>query len=400
MQLPNNEVGISDILNHRQCPQQFAFGMRRHVELPERFALYPGEKDEPPEHESYASAYGHCSHDAVQLIEETGCADEYAIQECWKTYHHFLEPDDLLRLRADIATYHGRRQTGFRLIGAELEVRVPLFVYKGEQIYFRGRIDALYQHLQNPGYFYSRDYKSSRWNKSEAEVHNDIQQWAYNWAIHMTYPECQTLVQVYDQFRYGAIPTRKTPEQRDQMRDWLILQVTAILEDDMLPPTRNDMCQFCPIVMDCRETHRSADYWVNRLGALAPVKKEGRKLVMTLQPELFGYETYTEMLPQAKQAQKVLKKFIETIEGDLKQMDQETREEHGYGLTKPKRLTYWDSDAKREIFEELGDDFFHVVKITQTEVDDFFGPESDMAKRIKERASQRESAPSLKPLTR
>jgi hypothetical protein len=396
LQLPNNEIGISDILNYRQCPQQFAFGMRRHVELPERFALYPGERDEPPEHEGYASAYGHCVHDAVQMIEETGCADEFAIQETWKKHNHFLEPDDLERLKTDIATYHGRRVTGFRLIGAELELRVPLFVHRGVQIYFRCRIDTLYQHLQNPGYFYSRDYKSSRFPKSEEEVHKDIQQWSYNMAVHEVYPECQTLVQVYDQFRYGAIPTRKTAAQRQTIKEWLILQVTAILEDDTLAPKRNDMCHWCPIMMDCRETHRSADYWINRLGALAPTKKEGRKLVMQLQPEVFGYETYTEMLPKVKDAMKVMERFVKTVEGDLKEMDEPTRAEHGYELGKPRRVDVWDAAAKRELYAELGDDFFQVVSFSKTEVEAFFGKGSREAEAIFARAEKKEHAPSLK----
>jgi hypothetical protein len=32
-------------------------------------------------------------------------------------------------------------------------MKVPLFVHNGVQIYFRFKLDALYQHLQNPGVF-------------------------------------------------------------------------------------------------------------------------------------------------------------------------------------------------------------------------------------------------------
>jgi hypothetical protein len=44
LKLPSNEIGISDILGYRDCAQRMAFGMRRHVELPERFAVFEGEK--------------------------------------------------------------------------------------------------------------------------------------------------------------------------------------------------------------------------------------------------------------------------------------------------------------------------------------------------------------------
>lgn len=398
MRLPGNEVGISDILGYRACPQEFAFGMRRHVELPERFALYPGERDEPPEHESYASAYGHAVHEAVELIENTDCADEFAIQTIMQKYTHWLEPADRDRMSADIEVWHKRRVTGFRLVGTELELKMPLFEHDGKMVYFRARVDVLYQHLVNPGYFYSRDYKSSRFAKTKAQVDADIQQWAYNTVIHYNYPECETLIQGYDQFRYGLIPTRKSDAQRETMRRWLIDQVKAILADDTLAPKRNDMCQFCPIMMDCRETHRSADYWVNRLGALAPVKKDGRKLVMELQPEVFGYEVYVDLLPKAKEAVKVLAKYIETVEGDLKEMDEGRREEFGYGLTKPKSLTRWGADAKRAIFERFGDQAMHVFSLSQTDVDSMFGKDSEEATWIRELADRQDGSPSLRKL--
>ena len=396
MQLPNDEVGISDILGYRACPQEFAFGMRRHTILPERFQTYAAERDEPPEHENYFSAYGHCVHDLVEMVEATGCDHTVAIDAVWPQYQGFLEPDDLARLRSDLETYEGRRVQGFRLIGTELELRVPLFVHEGRQIYFRARIDVLYQHMTNSGFFYTRDYKSSRWPRSEAEVHKDLQQWCYNFAVHEVYPECAKLIQVYDQFRFGAIPTSKTPEQRAVIKDWLIRQIKAILADDTLKPKANDMCHFCPIMMDCQVTHRAADYWINRLGALAPEKKVGRKIVVQLTKEHAGYEVYAELLPRVKTAQKVMDRFIAAVEGDLKTMHQETREELGFELSRPRRLDYWDADAKRQLIAELGDDALHLMRVTKTDVEEFFGKDSDTAKWIIGLASKKESAPFVK----
>jgi hypothetical protein len=370
--------------------------MRRHVPLPERFQLYAGEADEPPESESYATAYGHAAHEMVEMVEVTGCSHDVAVDSVWPKYQHWLDPDDLDRLRADLDTWEGRRVQGFRLIGTELELRVPLFVHDGRQIYFRGRIDALYQHLQNPAFFYSRDYKSSRWPKSEAEVHKDLQQWAYNWMVHEYFPECARLIQIYDQFRFGAIPTQKNDEQRKRIKDWLIRQVKAILADDRLKPTSNDMCHFCPILLDCRVTHQSGDYWVNRLGALAPEKKVGRKIQVQLTQEFAGYEIYAELLPRVKRAQKVMERFIAAVEGDLKEMDQETREALGFELSRPRRLDTWDADAKRQLLAEFGDDAVHLMRVTKTDVEEFFGADSDEARRIINMASKRETAPSLK----
>jgi hypothetical protein len=397
LKLPNNEVGISDILAYRACAQQFAFGMRRWTELPERFQLYPGEKDNPPESESYATAYGSCVHRAIQYVDEDDLSDEDAIESAWAEYIHWLEPDDLPRMFSDLETWHQRRVTGFELVGAELEFRIPLFMWEGEWIYFRGKIDALYQHLQNRSYFFSRDYKSSRWPKSEEEVHKDIQQWAYNFAVHEMFPECTTLIQIYDQLRFGEIPTRKNDKQRETIKNWLILQIKAILRDEVLKPTANDMCHFCPLLLDCRVTHLATDYWKHRLAALAPEKKVGRKIVVQLTDGL-GFDTYTDMLPKVKLVMKVMERFAAAVEGALKEMPSDERESYGYELSKPRRLDEWDAEAKRQLFNNLGDDFFHVVRITKTDLAAFFGEGSEQMERVLALAHKKETSPSLKQL--
>lgn len=398
MNLPGNQVGISDILNYRQCAQQFGFSMRRHTELPERFQLYPGEKDEPPEHESYASAYGHAVHDAIEIADNTFCTDDEAIEAIWHIYQHFLGPEDIKRMRDDLQTWRNRQYTGWRLVKTEIELRMPLFVHNGEMIYFRGRIDALYQHIDNPGVFMSRDYKSSRYPRTEAEIHADLQQWSYNALIHEAFPECEDLTQLYDQLRHGPpVPTRKNAQQRAEIKDWLVKQVKAILADNVLKPTRNDMCHFCPLMEDCRETHRSADWWINRLAVLAPEKKVGRKLVVQLTEEHTGFETYTDLLPRAKDAYKVLERFIKAVEAVLKEMPDERRDELGYDLTAGKRIDSFPPPALRAVRDLVGqEEFLHLVTITKGSVIEMFGEESEITKAILALAETKRAAGSIK----
>jgi hypothetical protein len=397
MKLPRDEIGISDILDYRECPQRFEYAMRRHLPMPEEFKKAEGETANPPDREGYAGAYGNAIHDAIEIVEKTQCSDKEAIDAVWPIFNNWLEPDDESRMLADLETYRTRSQTGYRLIGTEIELRAPLFVHNGVTIYFRGRIDVLLQRLDNPAVFLSRDYKSSRWPKSEEEVHKDIQQWAYNWLVHETYPECETLVQLYDQLRYGDIPTRKSPEQREQIKRWLIRQVTAILEDTTFKPKANDFCSWCPLVMDCRVTHMTADWWRNRLAALAPERKEGRKAVLALNTEHYGIETYVDMLPKAKLASKHLEKFIGEIERVLKDMPQDERDELGYTLGKPRQYDTFDAQALRQIAQLTGDDFFHLVGITKKAVEDFYGTEEGSPRaEIEALSRKRQTAPSLK----
>lgn len=395
MELPSNEVGISDILAYRDCPQRFAYGMRRHAELPERFALFGGEHDEGPESETYPTAYGSAVHDAIRLIEERGVTDDEAIDAVWPDYHSWLEPDDIDRMQRDLTTFRSRTVLGYRLIGAELEMRMPLYTRPdGTVMYFRGRVDALYQHMQNPGVFLSRDYKSGRMRKSEADVHKDIQQWSYNLLIHYYFPECQSLTQIYDQLRYGEVSTHKSPVQRQQIQRWLVNQVKAILGDDKLKPRQNQWCAYCALVLDCRVTHLSADYWKNRLAALAPEKKVGRKIVVGLTDEHAGFEVYTELLPKIKQSAKVMDRFITAVEAALKAMPAERREEFGYRLGKPRRTTTWGASELRAVHELVGDDFYQLAGISKAALERFYG-EDEARERIEALAHKVESDPPL-----
>lgn len=398
MNLPENQVGISDIENYRECPARFAFGMRRHNTLPPHLAVYEGQKDEPPEAPSYAAEYGHAIHDAIKHVEDDQCSDDEAIDRVWAVYGNWLEPADIDRLKSDLRTYRTRAVTGYRLVGAEIELKMPLLKIDGETIYFRARIDVLYQHLQNPGIFLSRDYKSSRWPKSRDEIDADVQQWAYNAVIHYNYPECEDLTQIYDQLRYGEEPIHKSAAQRSQIYRWLQMMVKKILADDVLEPKKNDKCHWCPLMMDCPVTHRASAWWKSWLAANAPEKKDGRKLIVQLDVDHTGLEFYVEKLPDAKLAVKMLERYVATVEDALKGLPQGEREQYGYGLTKGRSNDRFEAQALRTIADMTGDDFYHLASLSKKAVNEFYGEDSADAQRILALATKRESAPSLKAL--
>lgn len=395
MQLPSNEIGISDILQYRDCPERMAYGMRRHVELPERFALYPGEKDDPPESQTPQTAYGSAIHDMLAKIEkDPGMTDEEAIDQVWPRWQHWLEPEDIPRFRADLQAYRKRSQLGWRVVAVELDMRVPLFVHNGVQIYFRFKIDILHQHMQNPGLFLMRDYKSSQWKKSEEEIHKDLQQWAYNFGVHEQFPECERLIQIYDELRYGETETGKSPQERVEIKDWLIRQVKAILNDDTLAPTQNEWCAWCPLVADCRETVRATTHWKNRLAAIAPEEKVGRKIIVKLD-DTHGYDYYIELLPKAKQTLKMLERFVKTVEGTLLDMPTSQREAYGF-TTYTKKMPRFSAAALQQIHRMFGPAFYQVASVSKTAVERFYGAKADEVEEVMALAERIESAPSLK----
>lgn len=385
MKLPSDSIGISDILDYRECPQRFAFKMRRHTPLPERFQFFPGEKAEPPEAMDENNAYGSCVHDAIAIVEKEAVSDEEAIRRVWPDYQHFLDPTDLELLKHDLELYHQRSHTGYRLIANEMDMKVPLFVHNGVQIYFRFKVDALYQHIQNPGIWLLRDYKSTKWPKSEAEWRKDLQQWAYQWGVIEMYPEIVTLIQEVDQLKAGVVPLpMKPPDELKKIKAWLIQQVTAILDDETLKPYQNDWCAYCPIIMDCRVTHLSTDYWKRRLAATAPEKKVGRKILVELTEGSEDFSLYTDMVVPMSKTHKMMERFMSTVKEAVKVMPANERKQYADITTK--KATKWNASALKRIHERVGAEFYHLVGLTKTAVEDFYGKDDPTRAEIEQEA--------------
>lgn len=356
-------IGPTDIAQYRACPRRFEFGMRRH-----------GPAGEPTEALSSNTAYGSALHDVVAFLEANDASDDEAIQHGFDRWAAWLEPGDLQRMRDDLAVYHDREPLGVRLIAVEREVMTPLFEFEGQTVYLRGKLDRLYQRLDNPAVFVHVDYKTSRWAKTEAEVHSDTQLWAYNLLIHEEWPECETLVQLYDQLSHGAIPTRKTDAQRAEIKEWLIRQVTAILRDTELRPTHNEFCAWCPLMESCPVVGELSDFALARIAALAPAEKVGRKTVVRLDPDRF--EVYAEQLEQVAQARKVLDRFDESVRAVIKDMPDERRAQLGYEVFH-RSADAWPREALEAVHGVLGDDFYEVASISKTRLTERLGKDDE-----------------------
>lgn len=371
MKLNRNEIGISDLLQHRACPRRFEFGMRRHT------------GNAAPESWSDANAYGSAIHTAISVYEKTQ-SEEQAIRAAVQEFENWLGPDDIESLRVDIDTYIERDDIGVRTVVNEEDLRFPLFIYKGEQIFFRFKLDRLYVREDNDSVFIHRDYKSSKWARSEEEVHEDLQLWAYNVGIHEVYPECESLEQVYDQLRFGEQRTHKTAEQRERMKEWMIEVAIAVLEDETLEPRFNEFCPWCPIKMDCKVVREDlTDFAQAKIAVIAPrnpkLKQNGEPGKTLLPPELddtrFG--EYVELLPDVSTARKTLEAFEVEVKAALKAMPTERRTELGHRLREKAGRRSVPPTAQQALLDELGPEFFHLTTISLTGVERFYGSKKD-----------------------
>lgn len=387
MQLPSTpdgqgvQIGISDVLAWRECPARFVFGMKRH-----------DEGGESPESWSPANSYGSAIHHAIHLVDD-GLTEDEAIQDAFAQWSEWLEPDDLDLMRHDLQTYLERDPMGVRTLLSEDDCRVPLFEHpEVGQVYFRFKLDRLYQVIARPNELIHIDYKSSKWSRTEKEVSEDLQMWAYNWGIHEVvadlYPEIEgiQLSQIYDQLRYGQVPTRKSVNQREQMKRWLITAITAMIADEELAPKFNPFCPWCSIKMDCPVVQNDLSEWARaRIAACMPrepkLKKDGTPGKVLGPPKLDPerFEEYAALLPDVKRARQVLEAFEKNVHDVIKLMPIDRQgalrsrdAPFGYEVAHRNRKTF-SVEGKRLAHEEMGDAFYLVAGLSVAALERLYG---------------------------
>lgn len=373
MDLPNDSIGISDLLAWRDCPRRMSFSMKRWTE-----------EGDPPEAMNESNAYGSAIHEVFRLLEVENLTDDEAIQRAFDRYGPHLWPHDLVRMQKDVAIYHERDPLHVRLVGAEVDVRVPLLKWQGRTIYFRGQIDRLYERIGEPGRFLHRDYKSSKWPKTQAEVDADLQMWAYNWLIHEFWPECVDLLQVYDQLEAGEIETRKSDAQRKQMRGWLVRQVIAVLNDDpadgqgdgLLRPKFNQWCPYCPLAESCDVIPKLSPFAADRFAALSGIEDDES-------PDLGRIERYVEGLADAETARKLLERYEKNVKALIKELPPDEQGRLGFASHR-RSNTVWTSDALEAIYELLGAEFFSLATVSKGRIEAYLAgdPRLDAVQRL------------------
>lgn len=362
MELPNDSIGISDITAWMDCPRRMSFSMKRWTET-----------GEPPE-AAIQHAYGSAIHDVLHGIEKAGLSDDLAIQLAFDKWGWAMRPEELERLKKDIGVYREREVVGVSTLLNEGEVRVPLMERDGRTIYFRGKIDRLYQFKANATIGLHVDYKSSAWRKTEEEVHEDLQLWAYNWAIHEYFPELERLMQRYDQLNYGYETTEKSAAQREQIAEWLRRQVTAIMRDEdfdpadgLLQPQFNDWCPWCPIIEDCKVIPQLTEFARSRIALLSPHVVSIAKVGL----DATRIETYVKQLDSVGTARKTLDVYEKSVKALIRSLPSSEQAILGWKIS-PRHSDTLDEQGMRVAHELLGDDFYRLVSITKKRLDSLF----------------------------
>lgn len=380
MDLPNDEIGASDILQFMECRQRWGFDMQRWTEA-----------GEAPEATNPFNVYGSAIHLAIALTEE-GMSDREAIEGALDKYGGFMHPDDFEQLEEDLVIYHTRDIQGVKTLVSEDNLRVPLFTHEGRTIYFRFTLDRLYQRIDYPSAFIHLDYKSSSQRKSSKEVHADVKTWAYNFAIYEYWPEVEDLYQIYDQLKFGQEGTRKNDEQRAQIKQWLIEMVKVILRADNMDPHFNKWCPWCPLMEGCSEPKRVSEFARTRIEALAP---EGSDVVGLASQDIASYAAELETFETVG---KCIKRYAESVKGVIRQLPDAERRALGFYLS-PVGATSFPPPALKRIHELCGDDFYLISKITKTAITEFYGKDSDTQEAILKLGTKESQSPRLRRIS-
>lgn len=377
------QVGISDVLAWRDCAMRAKFGRRRLV------------GQEAPESWSPANAYGSAVHDAIAALDD-GTELAVAINRAFARFKQWLEPSDLSRIAADLMQYQAREVLGVRTLLNESEIAIPLFEHPAAgQVWFRARIDRLYQTLDDSGLLLHYDWKSSKWPKSYEEVGKDLQLWAYNLAIVEwfcdLYPEVEDvrLVQTYDQLNYGQIPTQKSAPQREQIRTWLITAITAMIADTEEAPTFNEWCPWCPLKWECPVVeYQLTDWALTKIAALMPreeklnkdgsVSKRRGKVVL----DAGRIAEYVELLDDVHRAGQTLESFETEVRDTLKRMPDTELAALGRKKVERSRRVF-SAEAKRAVIDDIGlARALMIFELSISGIERFFGEGSPEATRL------------------
>lgn len=325
-----------------------------------------------PESQNPGAAYGSMFHDVAEMVAD-GFTDEMAIQLAWDKWGSGLEVEDLQQLTDDLAAYHERDMEDVETVLSEGEIRVPLTeTAEGEPIFFRGRIDRLYRSLTIPGWYFHIDYKSSKWPKTQAEVDEDPQMWAYNWALHEYFPEIDHLEQLYDQFRGTPLNTRKNDEQRQQIREWLAVEARnyflepQLQQDGMPKPRFNEWCPWCSIMESCAIVPQLTDWALMRIDELAP---DGEALATT------PIDEYVARFDSAQTALKVLKRYEDSVKSLVRELPDQRRGQLGFRANR-RRNSVMSPVNRSALYETLGHErFMRLVSVSQTSLSDIEDPD-------------------------
>lgn len=320
MKLPENALGISDAKQFQDCPKLFHRNMLRHIRA-------EGAPDDSLiTQNSEILSYGSCVHDAALLVvQDPDIYIDDAVDAAWAKWSPYLQPRHHAELREDVGVIIERTketEENLELVCAEEDWKVPVFVgredgaldeVKGEWYYYRFRIDALYRRKDDPTHYVIRDFKTTRRQRFQSDIDDDIQFTAYDYGVREALGEGVSQVTIwYDQIKHGEIFSSRDECDRIRFQEYIESTIKAVLD---MPVERvidtfklNEWCGWCPLLETCQVVDYANDL----------VKFELSQMSGNDFATIKDVEPYVERYKLSKQAVKTLEEYNSRIGEFLK----------------------------------------------------------------------------------
>lgn len=355
MKLPENSLGISDAIQFHECPKLFLRNMSRHTRS-------EGALDETMiGGHSEILAYGSCVHDAALIIAENPeiYLDD-AVDQAWKKWAAWLSPERHAELREDAAVVQQRSieaMENLELVCAEQELKVPIFVGRGEEggldeeegiwYYYRFRIDALYRRKDDPTHYVIRDFKTTRRQKFQSDIDEDMQFTAYDYGVREAFGKNVNQVTIwYDQLKHGEIFSSRTERDRIKFQEYIESTIKAVLDTpvEVVAETYhlNEWCSWCPLLDSCGVIDHVIG--ISKIDLMKNADLDG------FDPEMV--ENMVGQYETVRQAQKALKEYADRVSDFLKNNPGTYAGKKYY--TSNVRQIKWKA---RDVFDLVGDGF-------------------------------------------
>jgi len=368
MKLPQNSLGVSDAGQWHDCPKLFLRNMQRHTKL-------KGAPDpQLVAHSSHPLNYGSAMHEAaLAIVKDPDIYPDDAVDVAWKKWSPYLKPEHHAEMKTDVITMIERSKEALDtldLVAAEEDWKVPVFVgsetegdeVEGEWYYYRFRVDALYRRKDDPSHYVIRDFKSTRRQKFQSDIDEDIQFTGYDFGVRAMLGDGVAKVTIwYDQVKHYEIFSSRDENDRQAFQEYMESTIKAILatptEEVMDTFKLNEWCSWCPLLDKCGVIGYAndlalADIALNRGENPAKVSK-----AVDLPQYVKDYE-------RAKQATRALKEYMDRMSSWLKD-NPGSYAERTYTVSTV-QAPKW---AAEDVVELVGEDFIkNLPDVTKTSI--------------------------------
>ena len=353
MKLPDNSLGVSDSVQFHECPKLFYRNMARHLRAP------GAPDDQLIAQNSEILSYGSCVHDAALVVVQN--PDVYlddAVDAAWRKWAPYLQPEHHAEMREDVKIVIDRTieaQENLELVCAEEDWKVPVFVGEangsldeedGQWYYFRFRIDALYRRKDDPTHYVIRDFKTTRRQKFQSDIDEDMQFTAYEYGVRQALGDSVESITIwYDQIKHGEIFSSRDETDRIKFQEYIESTIKAVLdmpaEEVMDTFKLNQWCGWCPLLESCAVVNYANDL---AMFEISQMSNQDPSKIPDISPYIERYE-------RSKLAVKALEEYNSRMSDFLKKNNGTYN-----GMTYFPSTVNTPKWTARDVFEIVGDE--------------------------------------------